>query len=294
MEYLNQDSTENRFYNSDFASRYLVENKNTKHIPAYIRDYPKFLKLLILFSNYIRVASDSIETVLSKLNIENATGNVLEKIAERLDIYIEKPLNSAGEVNQDLYERRLRIAILGSGLKKESKASRASMMRILEIFKSILKLEITDFSNSKDYSNPMTLRLDVVGNTDVWSAKMLEKYVFPDITGVNTVVTYLLDNDIYFGFDRDDVIVIIGTVALTTENVTQEALNTKATELGVVLKVGSTITDANNNGWVYMDSTIGWVNQGDVVEGSAVVSDADGYGVRGWDLGKWAQTKITK
>lgn len=294
MNYINQSENENEFYNSAFNERYLVENKNTKYIPAYIRDYPKFIRLLKLFSNYIQVAAKSIESILSQLNLNNASGNVLEKIAERLDIYIEKPLDSNGNIKQDLYESQLRIAILGNGLKKESKATRASIMKILDIFKSIIRIEVTDFSNSKDYPNPMTLQLDVVGNTDVWDTKMLEKYVFPDITGVNTIVTYLLNNDIYFGFDRNDIIVIVGSINIATQDVTQTILNNKAEELGVTPKLGTTITDSESNGWVFMDNTVGWKNKGTVVDGEPVVNESEGYGVRGWDLGKWAQSKITK
>ena len=45
----------------------------------------------------------------------------------------------------------------------------------------------------------MYIYISIVGANDTWTTEMLEKYVFPNITGVGVVVNYRLDNNIYFG-----------------------------------------------------------------------------------------------
>lgn len=280
---------------AELEEKYLVENKYTKMIPSYLRDYPKFIKLMKMFSNYVQESCDVIEKILSKLKLSKATGDILEKIAERLNISIEKPLDEYGNVNQWLYEQQLKIAILGNGLKRTSKASRESLSKITQIFDSIVRYEITDFSNSEGHPYPMTVQVDVMGTADVWSREMLEKYVLPNITGIGTVINYVLYNNMYFGFDRHDVIEIIGTINLGTSSVTQSALYTKAAELGYALedlKLGITITDSENNGWVFINPTVGWENRANVENGQGVFDPAVGYGIQGWDKGQWTTTTV--
>lgn len=274
---------------------YLQENKYTEMIPSYLRDYPKFIRLMKMFSNYTQNSCNVIETILSKLNLQSATGDILEKIAQRINISIEKPLDENGNVNQSLYEQQLKIAILGNGLKRNSKATRESLMKLTNIFSSIVRCEITDFSNFKGYANPMIVQLDIMGNAEVWSKEMLEKYVLPNITGIGIVVNYVLYNNIYFGFDKHNIIDIIGTINYATSSVTQELLYARAQELGYSssdLLLGITLTDLEGNGWTFINSTVGWENKGVVQDGDSIIDEAIGYGIQGWDKGKWITTTV--
>lgn len=285
-EYINQSSNSDEFSNAEFEEKYLTENKYTKQIPAYIRDYNKFCKLLILFSNYINTATVTLEQILNKLNVNSATGNILEMLAKRYDINIDKPVDEHGNVNQELYETQLKLAILSVGIKKSSVSNRTSLNNIMSIISGINRINIFD-------SNQMSINISMSEDSTAINSSLLEKYLIPNITGVNTVVTYLLSNSVYFGFDRDDAIQIIGSITETTENVTQSLLDTTAENLGITPVIGSTIIDGSGNGWVYMNSQ--WINRGATTvddEGKTVIDEIEGYAIRGWDIGKWAQTKV--
>lgn len=283
----------------EFEEEFMKENKYTAHLPAYIREYPKFLKLLIMFSNYIQLCCDDLEYILSQLNLSTAHGAMLEKIAERLDITIEKPIVN-GVVNQSLYEQMLKIAILGNGLKRNSKADRDSLSKLPDVFNSISKVEIKDYgvlNVQQQNKTPMLINVRVTGKNDTWNSDLLEKYVLPNITGVRMIINYLIDNNNYFGFDINTVVNIIGDIVMTTEQVTQEALNSRAEELGYSLAnnklmTGITLRDSDNNCWVYMKSENTWVNQGQVENGTVVVDPNLGYSIQGWDKGRWVDTTI--
>lgn len=265
---------------------FLKENKHTELLPAYIREYNKFYRLLKMFSNYIQNAVDIVEGIIENFNLSAATGDVLNKIAQRLDIYIEEPLNEDGTVNEELYEQQLKIAILGNGLKRTSLANRDSLNKILGIFSSIRSCEITDYSVTGSRI-PMYIYISIVGANDTWTTEMLEKYVFPNITGVGVVVNYRLDNNIYFGFDTDNV--LLGTIDLATASVTQTALNNRAAELGVTTVVdGMAIVDNESAYWMYNKGT--WVDVGTVtVIGDTVIDPITGAAIRGWDNGQWIE-----
>lgn len=281
---------------TEFNKVFLKENKYTSHVPAYIREYSKFFKLLTLFSNYINIANDYLETILSQLNLSKAHGAVLEKIAERLDIKIEKSVDVNGNYDKTLYEEMLKLAILGNGAKRNSRADRNSLSKVKDVFDSIRYIEITDYAKSKSENPPkMSLNIAITGDNVLWTTDLVDKYVIPKITGVRTILTYLLSNSIYFGFDRQDVIVIIGTIGKPTEEVTIDLLNAKAEELGKENVVGSTIKDATGNYWVFVSGDTQWSNEGkNVIEGSNVIDTSRGYSIQGWDKGNWAQTKIFK
>lgn len=280
---------------TEFNKIFLKENKYTEHVPAYIREYSKFFKLLTLFSNYIDVSNGYLETILGQLNLSKAHGAVLEKIAERLDIKIEKLVDVNGNYDKTLYEEMLKLAILGNGTKRNSRADRNSLSKVKDVFDSIRSIEITDYAKGKSGNPEMFLDIVITGDNDLWTTDLVDKYVIPKITGVRTILTYLLSNSVYFGFDRQDVIVVIGTINKTTEEVTIDLLNAKAIELGKENIIGSTIKDATGNYWVYIGGDVQWSNEGEnIIEGSDVIDTSRGYSIQGWDKGRWAQTKVFK
>lgn len=278
----------------EFNEIFLAENKYTQHIPAYIREYPKFCRLLIIFSNYLKLAVDSIEKISSQLNLNTARGSVLETIAKRLDIDIEKPITN-GVVDQDLYERMLKIAILGNGLKRNSKADRNSLSKITSIFNDIIKCEIGDKGISTISQLPMYINIGITGTTTTWSTQMLEKYVLPQITGVRMIVNYMLNNDNYFGFDSDTVVNIVTSVINTTAEIESDVNILYNAVQGQELVTGLAVRDADNNVWVYLQQSQGWGNSGsNTVNGDIVVDPELGYSLQGWDKGKWSPTTILK
>lgn len=283
------------YSDQEFENIFLKENKYTEHVPAYIREYPKFFKLMKLFSNYINIANDYLEVILNQLNLSKAHGAMLEKIAERLDITIEKPVDASGNYDKTLYEEMLKLAILGNGLKRNSRADRNSLDKIKDVFGSIRSVETTDYAKSISGEPEMFLNVTITGDNDLWDTSLIEKYVMPKITGVRTILTYLLSNTLYFGFDRQDIVVIIGNINVTTENITNELLDAKVTELGKTKEIGTTLLDSDGNYWIYVGGDINWENAGEnVTEGSAVIDASKGYSIQGWDKGRWAQTKVFK
>ena len=278
----------------EFNEIFLAENKYTQHIPAYIREYPKFCRLLIIFSNYLKLAVDSIEKISSQLNLNTARGSVLETIAKRLDIDIEKPIIN-GVVDQDLYERMLKIAILGNGLKRNSKADRNSLSKITSIFNDIIKCEIGDKGISTISQLPMYINIGITVTTTTWSTQMLEKYVLPQITGVRMIVNYMLNNDNYFGFDSDTVVNIVTSVINTTAEIESDVNILYNAVQGQKLVTGLAVRDADNNVWVYLQQSQGWGNSGsNTVNGDIVVDPELGSSLQGWDKGKWSPTTIFK
>lgn len=278
----------------EFNETFLVENKYTQHIPTYIREYPKFSKLLILFSNYIQQAVIQVEKISGQLNLNLARGAVLEKIAKRLDINVEKPIVN-GEVDQSLYERMLKVAILGNGLKRNSKADRNSLSKITDIFSDILRCEIGDKGISSVSQLPMYINVGITGNTTTWNTQMLEKYVLPQITGVRMIVNYMLNNDNYFGFDSDTVVNIVTSVINTTAEIESDVNILYNAVQGQELVTGLAVRDADNNVWVYLQQSQGWGNSGsNTVDGDIVVDPELGYSLQGWDKGRWSPTSILK
>lgn len=292
------------YSDEEFEDIFLKENKDTAHIPTYIREYNKFFRLCKLFSNYIRVAVSYIERILSQLNLSKAHGAILEKIAERLDISIEKPADANGNYDQAIYEEMLKIAILGNGIKRNSRADRNSMNEIVKIFDSIRKVEITDYGKNDNNDLAMILNMRVIGNNDIWSPELLEKHVLPNITGVRMAVTYLLDNNIYFGFDMQELIVNVIESGFKN-NPTQDDLNNYVYENNIRKSPGITIIDLSNNYWVFEGESLGWVNESikipDIKNGDRIDAakhskseTTDNYMIRGWDEGSWAKSKIIK
>ena len=278
----------------EFNEIFLSENKYTKHIPAYIRDYPKFCKLMVLFSNYINQVVTNLETILRQLNLNTAHGSVLETIAKRLGIEIEKPLVN-GEVDQDLYERMLKIAILGNGLKRNSKADRNSLSKITDVFKDIIRCEIGDKGISSVSQLPMYINIGITGTTTTWNTQMLEQYVLPQITGVRMIVNYMLNNDNYFGFDVNTVIDIVASVADSTADIEADVNILYNAVQGYELKTGLSVRDGDNNVWVYLVDSGGWGNSGPNAQNGDIVVDPElGYSLQGWDNGKWCPTTIFK
>lgn len=278
----------------EFNEIFLAENKYTQYIPAYIREYPKFCRLLIIFSNYLKLAVDNMEKIISQLNLNTARGSVLETIAKRLDIDIEKPITN-GVVDQDLYERMLKIAILGNGLKRNSKADRNSLSKITSVFNDIIKCEIGDKGISTISQLPMYINIGITGTTTTWSTQMLEKYVLPQITGVRMIVNYMLNNDNYFGFDSDTVVNIVASVINTTAEIESDVNILYNAVQGQELVTGLAVRDADNNVWVYLQQSQGWGNSGsNTVNGDIVVDPELGYSLQGWDKGKWSPTTIFK
>lgn len=182
----------------------LKENEATKYIPQYIREYPKFLKLMLLFSNYIESANSTLEVILDKLNLSNATGDILEKIAKRCGISVVIPFKADGTIDTELYEERLKIAILCNGTKRRSASTRVELEKLSQLTDKIQKCEITDFAIVKGASSPMTVNVEVTGSTEAIDNQLLNDVIVPNVTGVNTGISYILYGSILFGFDRED------------------------------------------------------------------------------------------
>jgi len=278
-----------------FIQEYLVENIHTKHIPTYLRDYPKFTKLMLGFSNYIKKMSSVIEFIISKLNLSQATGDILEKLAQRLDIYIEKPVDDNGNVIQELYEQQLKIAILGNGLKRTSNATRNALEQLLQIFKTITRMEITDFGiESKINPAYMTVAISVRGTNETWTSDILEEYVFPNITGVGPTVNYLLDNQLYFGFDEN--YTIIGEINEHTANVSNSLLDARVIELNNYPAIGQALIDSDGNCWCCYSIQNGsdnlWQNKGQITTDLELINPGQGYAIQGWDKGNWSKLNV--
>lgn len=269
-------------------------NEALKDVPAYLRDYPNFYKFIKLVSNYIYFTGQKeIEKVYKYLNVDNAVGDPLEKLASKLNLALSSSSkyskvymqiitaiskiipsgtiikdsegntwinNTAYEVapnSSDTYEfhstentqvyvdannnrtytnwettltdvafqnpnesindfdTNLKIAILGSGLKRKSDSGRENLIStILSLFKDIKKVELEvpalTIRTTEQILNPMTANITIYGEIGGENAnaktitEIIEQYILPEITGVQWNITYIKYGLDLFAFDKDE------------------------------------------------------------------------------------------
>jgi len=183
----------------------LEETKFTKEAPAYLRNYPKFWNLIKLFSNYVQDASNVLANILSNLNLRDASGDILNQIAKRYGIDVEKPIDENGNVEIEKYNSILKFAILGNGIQRSSGGDRSTFNNLLKLLGNIKSMEIRDYRNdpSTPTEKPMVVSADFIGIDPNIDADIIHNYLVPDVTGVNLVVSYLPFNGTLFGYDLD-------------------------------------------------------------------------------------------
>ena len=174
----------------------LKSNKYINQSPQYLREYEKFFRLLTMFSNYIMKSSEVFEEIINQTNVYDASGDMLEKLANRVGVSIT-------DKSDPEYVDKLRIAIIGAGIKRTSKSSRYLLQEQLSnLFPSINSYTITD-GGCCDDAVKMEMKMQVIGNISALDAKILEEFVIPKMTGVNLNITYILYGVDLFAFDKD-------------------------------------------------------------------------------------------
>lgn len=196
------------------------DNIINKRVPHYIRDsnenievdpqsiendtrsYRRFFRLLKILSNYIGNSFDQIEQIIQETNLDIARESMLETIAKRLGVIVEKPIDDEGKIDHTLYEERLKIAILGRGAKRVAVSSFADIDRIKEIYPDTT-IEATDFSILAQNPVPMQLNISMFGPSSAFNEKLLEQDVLSRVTGVLKEQSYIQYGKNLFAFDSD-------------------------------------------------------------------------------------------
>lgn len=194
---------------AEFTAKFLKENDRIKKVPAYIREYPKFFNLMKMISNYIEISLGHIETVVKGMSLDEATGDLLEKIAERIGVVVVSVDNEKNPLSQQEYENRLKLGILCANMKRRSVATRNDLDNALSSIKDYVpRFVISDTSCSTRgdiNTNLMTLGIKAItdGNSRTIYDNMFEDLLYPDITGVNTVSNSISSGSNIFGFDYE-------------------------------------------------------------------------------------------
>ena len=113
------------------------------------------------------------------------------------------------------FDTNLKIAILGSGLKRKSDSGRENLIStILSLFKDIKKVELEvpalTIRTTEQILNPMTANITIYGEIGGENAnaktitEIIEQYILPEITGVQWNITYIKYGLDLFAFDKDE------------------------------------------------------------------------------------------
>lgn len=241
-----------------------VENSITKRIPQYIRQYEGFTKFIKLLTNYILGSVNVGENIINLMNLDNTTGDVLVKIANKLDVTINKNYNSAGEPDLNTYYKGLKIAIFGEQTKRLSDGSLIDL-------KNSLKTTIPNISNIVIQDNQdMTVNIQIEGDLADIDKDIINNYILPKVTGVRFIVQYILYEKDLFAFDSDESI-------RNKEGNTVFAKDVNGNDTNMFV-----LFDANGNAIPDSESPYYYNNQR---------VKAAHYGKLGWDKGEW--TEIT-
>lgn len=168
------------------------ENFITLKLPQYVREYHCFSKFIKLLTNYILSSTTPVDKIINLMNISNATGDILVKLANKLNVYSENA------DNLEKYYKNLKVGILGQQTKRITDSSLISLQEdLMTVFPEIQKLDIIDNMN-------MTVTLKITGDLKDVNATIIENYIVPKVTGVKFNVIYIPFGKNVFAFDLDE------------------------------------------------------------------------------------------
>lgn len=173
------------------------ENEFTKKLPQYIRQYQNFFKFMKLLSNYILKSCDYGKNILELLNLEKSEGDVLVKIAKKVDVTYER--NYSDNVEEDLkkYYKNLKTGIYGVQTKRLSSGTLYELKdALIRLFPGIKEVDIVD-------NLDMSVNLIIRGDLEDVDSKTIENYIIPQVTGVKFNITYVPYGRNLFAFDKD-------------------------------------------------------------------------------------------
>jgi len=172
-----------------------VENKFTLKLPQYIRQFDGFFKFMKMLSNYILKSEDAAKQVLNLLNLDTSEGDVLVKIAKKVNVLYNKKSNSQEDLNN--YYNNLKTGILGMQTKRLTNGSYYELKEaLLRLFSGIKEVQIID-------NLDMTVDINIVGDFTEIDEQTIENYIIPRVTGVKFNITYIPYGVNLFAFDKD-------------------------------------------------------------------------------------------
>lgn len=174
-----------------------VENEYTKNLPQYIRQYKCFYKFMRLLSNYIIKSVEYGKKILELMKLETSTGDVLVKLAKRVDVVYDRAYLGTTEEDAKLYYNNLKTGIYGMQSKRLSTGTLQELENNLStVIPGITKLVIKD-------NMDMSVNIDVVGSITELDSDTIEKYIIPKVTGVKFNITYVPYGKDLFAFDTE-------------------------------------------------------------------------------------------
>ena len=190
----------------DAIALYGAENKLTADLPAYIKEYERFYLLERLISNYILEAVHAVEQIIEDLDINVASGDMLNKICQRMGVEVEIPTLEDGSIDQETYNGRLRLAIIAQSTRRRSTGTRKELIDALSAMSPIFYFNIKDNSIAQNSDSIMSVSTLIVTDSEDKTvyANLLYNMLFPDVTGVRFISKYIKSGETIFSFITGD------------------------------------------------------------------------------------------
>lgn len=185
-----------------------VENEVTSELPQYVKEYEKFYSFMQMMSNYIKSAQIVAEDINSKLDVLSSTGDILRKLAERLNIQIGEEF--VGD------ENNLKTAIIGMSVRRASLSNIVNNTSLYNIYSSledtiislfypnITNVKIIDKAVSKNDYQIMSASIYITGTITDWETGIIRNFILPNITGLLWNIYYIPFGKDIFSFDKDE------------------------------------------------------------------------------------------
>lgn len=180
---------------------YGKENRLTEDTPSYVKSYERFYLLEKLISNYILEALSVVEKINNELDINIASGDMLTKMCRRMGIEVDIPKLDDGNIDQETYEKRLRLAIIAQNTKRRSKGNRKELMDALNALSYVVNYNIKDFSTAEGDKQTLVSVLIVTDSEDkAIYPNLLYNQLFPNVTGVPFNSNYIKSGEAIFSY----------------------------------------------------------------------------------------------
>lgn len=242
-----------------------VENKFTETLPAHICQYTNFFDFLKKLSSYILKSTEYAETILSLLDFTKSGGDMLTKVAKKVNVAYDSVYR---EADDEEYDKALKIGITGVMTKRLSDGTLYSLLKSIEtnLSSDIIIRAIKD-------NQDMTVDLELEGSITDYNKDIIEDYIIPKVTGVFFDVSYIPYAKNIFAFNKNEMLIVDDTTGDYIKAVDDDGNEVDEYVLFKYIGNGNYEPITDDAGTYYYN-------------GVKVKTAKTGFG--GWDLGSWA------
>ena len=173
-------------------------------LPSYIKESPKFSKFLELVSGYLVSGAMSVSLFKESFLATEKSRFVIQALAKQLGVEVTLPFTN-GQPNWNAYYRSLYFAYRAKAF---NSAFTGTLVELLlgDNLKDVSNMAVVDFSVAKGVDkSPMSVLYSVVSFDDDLTTEIVQEFLIPRVTGINTGVYFLKSNQEVFGYDLDEV-----------------------------------------------------------------------------------------